>query len=163
MAEVSMIAAMASDRALGKDNALLWHIREDLAHFKRITSGGVVIMGRLTFESLGRPLPDRENVVVSRNGDYSADGVVVCPSLEEAIGRYADRDEIFIIGGGQIYRQGMAFADRIYLTEVMHTYPADTFFPELDPAIWHESSRTHNTRGVDFEYPFDFVVYDRVR
>lgn len=158
-----MIAAMASNRALGINNSLLWHISEDLAYFKRITSGAVVVMGRRTFESLGRPLPKRENVVVSGNDAYRADGVVVCPSLEEALARYAGRDEIFIIGGGQIYRQAMPFADRIYLTEVMHEYKADTFFPELDPLIWHESSRTHNMRGADFEYPFDFVVYDRVR
>ena len=156
-----MIAAMASNRALGRDNRLLWHISEDLRHFKEITSGGVVIMGRRTWESLGRLLPGRVNVIVTRNTADAVDGAVMVSSLEEAVERYADRDEIFIIGGGQIYRAGLALADRIYLTEVMRPYEADTFFPELDPVVWHETSRRHNERGAAFEYPFDFVVYDR--
>ncbi len=161
MAKVSMIAAMASNRALGKDNELLWHISEDLKHFKEITSGGVVIMGRRTWESLGRLLPGRTNVIVTRNVADAVEGAVMVSSLEEAIERYADREEIFIIGGGQIYRAGMALSDRIYLTEVMHPYEADTFFPEIDPALWHESSRRHNDRGAAFDHPFDFVIYDR--
>ena len=156
-----MIAAMASNRALGRDNRLLWYISEDLRHFKEITSGGVVIMGRRTWESLGRLLPGRVNVIVTRNTADAVDGAVMVSSLEEAVERYADRDEIFIIGGGQIYRAGLALADRIYLTEVMRPYEADTFFPELDPAVWHETSRRHNERGAAFEHPFDFVVYDR--
>lgn len=163
MAKVSMIAAMASNRALGKDNKLLWHISEDLKHFKAITSGGVVVMGRRTYESLGRLLPGRVNVIVTRNTADAVDGAVMVSSLEEALERYADREEIFIIGGGQIYRAGLPLSDRVYLTEVMHPYEADTFFPELDPAIWHESERRHNDRGGDFAYPFDFVVYDRKR
>lgn len=157
-----MVAAMASNRALGKDNRLLWHISEDLRHFKAITSGGVVVMGRRTWESLGRLLPGRTNVIVTRNVADAVDGAVMVSSLEEAVERYADREEIFIIGGGQIYRAGLPLSDRIYLTEVMHPYEADTFFPELDPAIWHESERLHNDRGADFAYPFDFVVYDKV-
>ncbi len=157
-----MIAAMASNRALGKDNKLLWHISEDLKHFKAITSGGVVVMGRRTYESLGRLLPGRVNVIVTRNTADAVDGAVMVSSLEEALERYADREEIFIIGGGQIYRAGLPLSDRVYLTEVMHPYEADTFFPELDPAIWHESERRHNDRGADFAYPFDFVIYDRV-
>lgn len=161
MAKVSMVAAMASNRALGKDNRLLWHISEDLRHFKAITSGGVVVMGRRTWESLGRLLPGRTNVIVTRNAADAVEGAVMVSSLEEAVERYADREEIFIIGGGQIYRAGLPLSDRIYLTEVMHPYEADTFFPELDPAVWHESERLHNERGADFAYPFDFVVYDR--
>ena len=161
MAKVSMVAAMASNRALGKDNKLLWHISEDLKHFNAITSGGVVVMGRRTWESLGRLLPGRTNVIVTRNVADAVDGAVMVSSLEEAVERYADRDEIFIIGGGQIYSAGMSLSDRIYLTEVMHPYEADTFFPEIDTAIWHERERQHHDSGADFAYPFDFVVYDR--
>lgn len=163
MARISLIAAIASNRALGKDNNLLWHISEDLRHFKETTTGCVVIMGRLTYESMGRLLPKRTNVIVTRNTDYAVEGAVMVHSLEEAFEKFASEKEIFVIGGGEIYKASLPLADRVYLTEVQKEYDADTFFPELDPTVWRESSRVHNERGEKFEYPFDFVVYDRIR
>lgn len=163
MARISLIAAIASNRALGKDNNLLWHISEDLRHFKETTTGCVVIMGRLTYESMGRLLPKRTNVIVTRNADYAVEGAVMVHSLDEAFEKFTSEEEIFVIGGGEIYKASLPLADRVYLTEVQKEYDADTFFPELDPTVWRESSRVHNERGEKFEYPFDFVVYDRIR
>lgn len=163
MARISLIAAIASNRALGKDNNLLWHISEDLRHFKETTTGCVVIMGRLTYESMGRLLPKRTNVIVTRNADYAVEDAVMVHSLEEAFEKFASEEEIFVIGGGEIYKASLPLADRVYLTEVQKEYDADTFFPELDPTVWRENSRVHSERGEKFEYPFDFVVYDRIR
>lgn len=127
-----MIAAIALNRALGRDNKLLWNIPEDMKYFMAVTKGHAVIMGRLTFESIGRPLPHRVNIVITKDKLYKASGAVVCHSLEEAIeyAKQKETNEIFIIGGGQIYEQGMRFADRLYLTIVEGTFEADTFFPD---------------------------------
>lgn len=130
---ISIIAAISENRALGKNNKLLWHIPDDLKHFKEITSGHPVIMGRTTFESLGsKPLPGRTNIVVTRNKKYQMPNCLVAHSLEEAIdiGKNLDRQEIFIIGGGQIYREAIDMADKLYLTIVKGNYEADTFFPD---------------------------------
>lgn len=130
--KISMIAAIALNRALGRDNKLLWNIPEDMKYFMAVTKGHAVIMGRLTFESIGRPLPHRVNIVITKDKLYKASGAVVCHSLEEAVeyGKQKETNEIFIIGGGQIYEQGMRFADRLYLTIVEGTFEADTFFPD---------------------------------
>ncbi len=127
-----MIAAIGEKRELGKGNALLFHIPEDMKHFKTITSGHPVIMGRKTFQSIGRPLPGRTNIVVSRNAGFKADGCIAVKSLGEAVSRATeiDRQEIFIIGGGQIYAQGIAYADKLYLTVVRGVFDADTYFPD---------------------------------
>lgn len=142
---ISIIAAIGKNRELGKNNQLLWHIPEDFKRFKDLTSGHVVIMGRKTFESIGKPLPDRINVVVTRNRDWTPEGCTVNHSLEEAInfakkktsaveeqsGKTAEVDEIFIIGGAEIYKQGIKYADKLYLTLVDKEFPdADTFFPD---------------------------------
>ncbi|MBI4990769.1 dihydrofolate reductase [Candidatus Gottesmanbacteria bacterium] len=130
--QISIIAAIGSNRELGKDNKLLWHIPEDFVRFKKITSGHPVIMGRTTYESIGKPLPGRLNIIVTRNKDYKVEGCAVVNSLEEAIekAKEKDNDEIFIIGGGQIYEQGIKYADKLYLTIVKGTFAADTFFPD---------------------------------
>ena len=181
----SIIAAVADNGAIGKGNALLWHIKEDMKYFRKVTMGCPVIMGRRTFESLGRPLPGRLNIVVSRSlqknaGRLSAAGVCVASSLEEAVslagkglpGDMAARTdgtadphhkgEIFIIGGGEIYRQAVPLADMMYITEV-HTEvdDADTFFPRIDAGEWEEVSRSEmqidHTCGLGYE----FVTYSR--
>lgn len=129
---ISIIAAIAENRALGKDNKLLWHIPEDLKRFKRLTAGHPVIMGRKTFESLGRPLPNRVNIVITSNPQYRADGCMIADSLDEAVKKAKEtaEGEIFIIGGGQIYKQAISISDKLYLTIVKGDYDADVFFPD---------------------------------
>lgn len=129
---ISIIAAIAENRAIGKDNKLLWYIPEDLKRFQKITLGHPVIMGRTTFESLGRSLPGRTNIIVTRDKNYRAKGCLITYSLEEAIeeAKKRDKKEIFIIGGGKIYEQGIKYADKLYLTIVKGNFSADTFFPD---------------------------------
>ena len=166
--EKCIIVAIADNNAIGRANALLWHISEDLKFFKRTTSGSPVIMGRKTFESIGRPLPKRTNIVVSRGFD-APEGVVVVSSLEEAFkaASAAISDEIgdtrcFVIGGGQIYAQALGDADRLIVTHV-HTVieDADTFFPAIDPSIWQVATRSEMLHDDESGYGFEFVEYIR--
>ncbi len=168
--EKVIIVAIADNNAIGRDNALLWHISEDLKFFKRTTSGCPVIMGRRTYESIGRPLPKRTNIVVSR-GFEAPEGVVVVPSLEEAYSVALHALEVsdscstgegrcFIMGGGQIYAQAVPDADRLIITHV-HTVieDADTFFPVIDPAVWKVASRSEMMTDPETGYEFEFVEY----
>lgn len=157
---ISIIVAIARNNAIGKDNQLLWHISEDLKYFKRVTSGHPVIMGRKTFESIGRPLPNRTNIVVSRNL-CPTEGIIVVNSLEEAMGRVAGTEEAFVIGGGEIYRAALPLAKKLYVTYVDSEYAADTFFPEIEAAQWRETSRETHEKGEQFPHPFSFTVYER--
>ncbi len=159
--EKCIIVAIADNNAIGKDNALLWHISEDLKFFKRTTMGCPVIMGRKTFESIGRPLPKRTNVVVSRSGYAAPEGVVVVASLEEAFASVpGDVERAFVIGGGQIYAQAMSQADRLIVTHV-HTVieDADTFFPSIDPSVWSVAYRSELQSDPETGYTFEFVEY----
>ncbi len=158
---ISVIAAVADDNVIGGNNALLWHISEDMKMFKRVTSGHPVVMGRKTFESLGRPLPNRTNVVITRNPDFAADGVRVARSLEETAGMFPAEEEIFIIGGGEIYARAMPVADRLYITRVHAEYEGDTRFPDWDPADWTLVSSERHDRGENFPHPFEFLIYNR--
>ena len=157
---VSVIVAVAENGVIGDKNSLLWHISEDLRNFKRITSGHPVVMGRKTFESLGRPLPNRKNVVITRQ-DIEIEGCEVAHSLEEALAMFSADEEIFIIGGAQIYREAMPIADRFYLTRVHHSYEGDTSFPEWNEAEWQKVDSERFERGEKYEYPFTFEVYSR--
>lgn len=167
--EKCIIVAIADNNAIGKDNALLWHISEDLKFFKRTTSGSPVIMGRKTFESIGRPLPKRTNIVISRGFD-APEGVIVTGSLAEAyavaessvIPDQIGNNRCFIMGGGQIYAQAMADADRLIVTHV-HTVieDADTFFPEIDPSVWEVAVRSEMQYDEESGYDFEFVEYCR--
>ncbi len=156
--EKCIIVAIADNNAIGRDNALLWHISEDLKFFKRTTSGCPVIMGRKTFESIGRPLPKRTNIVVSRGFD-APEGVVVVPSLKDAYS-VASAPRCFVIGGGQIYAQAIGDADRLIVTHV-HTVitNADTFFPQIDSAIWQVDDRSEMLHDDETGYDFEFVEY----
>lgn len=158
MAEIVVIAAVARNRVIGKDNRLLWNIPEDMAHFKALTSGRTVIMGRKTWDSLPprfRPLPGRRNIVISRQADYPAPGAELAGSLEQALQLAAIGEEsIFIIGGEQIYRQAMAVADRLEITEVDLEPEGDAWFPEIAAVDWKTSAKS--------EFPgFAFVTYRR--
>ncbi|MDR3350505.1 MAG: dihydrofolate reductase [Prevotellaceae bacterium] len=158
---LSIIAAVAQNRAIGRENQLLWHISEDLRYFKQLTSGHTVIMGRKTFESIGKPLPNRANIVISRTLPPDS-RISVAPDLNAAIAQCREQPEVFIIGGGSIYREALPLAQRLYLTEVHAVCEGDTFFPEIDPTRWKEISRQDFPHGAAFPQPFSFVKYERV-
>ncbi len=160
---ISIIVAVAANNVIGGENKLLWHIREDLQRFKTLTSGHAVVMGRKTWESLGRPLPNRTNIVITRNPDYKPDGVLVAQSLEAAIELAKGDDEIFVIGGGEIYRQAMSIADRLYITHVECSYEGDTTFPDILAEQWRVVEESRFERGEKYEYPFRFTNYERIK
>lgn len=153
---INIIVAVATNGVIGCDNRLIWHISEDLKRFKRLTLGHPVIMGRKTFESLSRPLPGRANVVVTRDRNLRIEGVTVVNSIEAAIALLPNSEEIFIIGGGEIYAQTIDIADNIYLTLVDQTPQGDTFFPLIDPQKWEIASR-------ELKDGYQFVDYKRIK
>lgn len=156
---VSIIVAVASNGVIGGNNSLLWHISEDMKHFKALTSGHPVVMGRKTWESIGRPLPNRENVVITRQR-IDIPGCRVVHSLAEALSLFGPDEEVFVIGGAQIYAEALAVADRFYLTRVLHDYEGDTLFPAWDPARWRLVASEPFERGETYPYPFVFECYE---
>lgn len=158
---ISIIVAVASNGIIGNRNSLIWHISEDLKNFKRLTTGHPVVMGRKTYESLGRPLPNRTNVVISRQEGLQIEGCRVVHSLKEAVGMFPADEEVFVIGGGQIYREALDVADRLYITWVEHPYEGDTRFPEWREEEWTLVEEDAFPRGENFPYPFSFCRYDR--
>ena len=167
MSRLALIAAVARNRVIGKDNRLLWHLPEDMRHFRETTRGQTVIMGRKTWESLPekfRPLPGRLNIVLSRNPDYPAPGATLAGSLEEAIrlaGEASEAGETFIIGGSELYRQALPLAERLYLTEIAADYEGDTCFPQIPQGEWKEVSRSQPLEQAGLAYAF--VVYQRTQ
>ena len=162
MSEIIIIAAVAKNRVIGKDNTLIWNIPEDMAHFKTLTAGQTVVMGRKTWESLPprfRPLPGRRNIVISRQADYAAPGAEVTDALDQALKLASTAESIFIIGGEQIYSQAMAVADRLEITEVDLEPEGDARFPEIDAADWHVAQK--NTPSSQSGTGFSFVTYRR--
>ncbi len=162
MPEIILIAAVARNRVIGKDNRLLWNIPEDMAHFKTLTRGHAVLMGRKTWESLPerfRPLPGRRNIVVTRNAGYVAPGAEIAGSLEEGIALAGDVAQLFVIGGADIYAQAMPLADRLEITEVDLAPEGDAWFPEIAPAVWTET----DTRPLCGEPSGRFVTYSARR
>lgn len=158
---ISIIVAIAQNGTIGDKNSLLWHIKEDMRFFRTTTSGHPVIMGRKTFESLGsKPLPKRKNIVITRF-DVEFEGAFVAHSLEEAIALAEGDEEIFIMGGAQIYKQALDVADRMYITRVERDYEGDTAFPEIDYSKWTLVKEECFERGEEYESPFAFLVYDR--
>lgn len=158
---VSIIVAIAQNGTIGDKNSLLWHIKEDMRFFRTTTSGHAVIMGRKTFESLGsKPLPKRKNIVITR-ADRDFEGAFTAHSLEEAIAMAEGDEEIFIIGGAQIYAEALSVADRMYITRVERDYEGDTSFPDIDYSKWRLVSEERYERGEEFDAPFAFLCYDR--
>jgi dihydrofolate reductase len=153
---ISLIAAMADNRVIGRDNEIPWHIPQDMKRFRSITMGHPVIMGRKTYESISRPLPGRKNVIMTRSLDYRAEGCVVVHGLRAALDECADANEIFICGGGEVFREAFPLASRIYLTVVHLEVTGDTFFPEI-PDEFVETAR-EDVEGI---IPFSFILYDR--
>lgn len=160
---VSVIAALAKNRVIGIENRLPWRLPEDLAHFRALTLGHPVLMGRKTFESLGRPLPGRSNVVITRNRDYRPEGCLVAESIPAALALCRDSDEVFFIGGAELYAQAIPLADRLYLTEVDIDAQGDAWFPDYDRGAFREMSRESHVGTKGDPFHFDFVVYARVR
>ena len=158
---VSVIAALAKNGVIGIENRLPWRLPEDLAHFKALTLNHPILMGRKTFESLGRPLPGRTNVVITRNADYKPDGCLVADSIPTALALCKDADEIFFIGGADLYAQAIPLVDRLYLTEVDIDAEGDAWFPDYDRVAFREVSRESHRGAKGDGLAFDFVVYER--
>lgn len=157
---ISVIVAVAENGTIGDKNTLLWHITEDMKHFRQLTTGHPVVMGRKTYDSLGRPLPNRRNVVITRQ-DLQIEGCEVVHSLEEALALFGPEEEVFVIGGAQIYAEAMPVADRFYLTVVEHAYEGDTAFPEWDRTAWTLVEEERFEQGVSYPHPFRFETYER--
>lgn len=157
---ISIIFAMDRNRLIGKNNSLPWHLPGDLAYFKKVTLGHAVIMGRKTYESIGRPLPGRRNVIVTRNQDYTADGCTICRSIGEALDLCSD-EEAFVIGGADIYSKFLPYADRLYITLIDQEFEGDTYFPEIDYSVWKLVSRTMGEKNEKNPYTYSFLVYEK--
>ena len=158
---LALVAALAENRVIGRDNQLPWRLSADLKHFKSLTMGKPIIMGRRTWESIGRPLPGRINIVVTRDSAYRADGCQVVHSIDSALAAAGDAEEVMVIGGAGLYRQTLDRADRLYLTRVKAEVNGDTFFPEFDPLQWHEVDCESHRADDNNEYDYDFVVLER--
>jgi dihydrofolate reductase len=159
---VSIIVAMAANRVIGRDGGLPWRLRADLRRFKRLTMGHHLVVGRRTWQSIGRALPGRTIVVLTRREDYCPDGVTVARSMDEALAlaRGAGETECFVGGGGEVYRAALEVADRLYLTLIHEGVDGDTYFPEWDRSAWREVRREDGTTG-DEPFPFSFIDYER--
>ncbi|HOP04329.1 MAG TPA: dihydrofolate reductase [Tenuifilaceae bacterium] len=158
---ISIIVAIAENNVIGKNNQLIWHISEDLKRFKLLTTGHCIIMGRKTFESIGKALPKRTNIVVSRNEKYRAEGCQVVNSLETALGLCPNYDEVFIIGGGELYREALPLAKKLYITRIHRAYEGDTYFPEIDENTWIAESIERKKPADSSEPEYTFVNYVR--
>ncbi|WP_312766886.1 dihydrofolate reductase [Epilithonimonas sp.] len=159
----TIIAAIGKNNTLGKDNRLLWHLPKDLKHFKTLTENHPVIMGRKTYESIGKALPNRTNIVVSRKENWFQEGVLIVSTLKEAI-KFAKKinENIFIIGGGEIYKQTMEFADRLEITQVDAEVDADTFFPNISPKFWQKIDEVCHAKDDKNNYDFCFQTYEKI-
>lgn len=160
---LSLIVAMARNRVIGANNRIPWHLPAELQLFKRITMGHHIIMGRKTFESIGRLLPGRTSVIVTRQKDYDAPGAVITHSLEEAITRSAGDAEVFVIGGAELFRTALPMADRLYLTTVDAEPEGDVFMPEWPAASWREVSFDDHAADEKNPLPYRFAVHERIR
>ncbi|WP_213278055.1 dihydrofolate reductase [Chryseobacterium indologenes] len=160
----TIVVAMGEKNEIGFDNQLLWHLPKDLKHFKDITSGHPIIMGRKTYESIGKPLPNRTNIVVSRKKDWFEEGILIVGSIKEAL-KFAKKidEEVFVIGGGNIYEQTMEFVDRLEVTLVKADLEADTFFPKIDPKIWKKTNEICHEKDEKNGYDFCFQTFEKIK
>ena len=156
---IIIIAAASENNALGKDNHLVWHLPDDFKRFKSLTSGHYIIMGRKTFESFPKPLPNRTHVVITRNKKYKKEGIIVVSSLEKAIEVTENEAQVYIIGGGEIYRESMEIADKIELTRVHTQVEADTFFPEIDHTKWQLVAEEYHPKDDKHVFDFTYLTY----
>jgi dihydrofolate reductase len=161
---ISFLVAMDRNKVIGRNNELPWHLPEDLKYFKRMTMGHPIAMGRKTHESIGRILPGRENIIITRNTDYKCEGCKVFSSIEDFV-RYCNdmEGEIFVIGGAEIFRETFDYADRLYITCIHEEFEGDTFFPEFDNSHWNLISIEKGIKNQKNPYDYDFRMYERVR
>jgi len=157
--KVSIIVAMAKNRVIGKDNDMPWHLPADLKHFRKMTSGKPIIMGRKTYESIGRPLPKRHNIIISRNSDYVVEGCDVVGSLDEAVACAGEVEELFIIGGGFLYEQTIKQADKLYLTFIDLDVEGDTFFPDYEQLKLTKTASEHHQKDEENPYDYEFTEF----
>lgn len=160
---ITLIVAMGKNREIGKENQLLWHLPKDLKRFKELTSGYPIIMGRKTYESIGKPLPNRTNIVISRKNDWFEEGILIVGSIKEAV-KFAKKidEEVFVIGGGNIYEQTIDLADKLEVTLVDAVLDADTFFPKINEKVWQKTNEERHQKDEKNEFDFCFQTYERV-
>lgn len=156
---ISLLWAMDENRAIGRNNQLPWHLPEDLKYFKRVTIGKPIAMGRKTYDSIGRPLPGRENIVITRNQGVTIEGCTVIHDVKDLLKR--DDEELFVIGGAEIFKEIIPFADRLYVTEIREEFEADTFFPEYNLSDWELIESTLGIKDEKNPYNYEFLVYQR--
>jgi dihydrofolate reductase len=161
---ITVIAAIAKNNALGKDNDLIWYLPADLKRFKKVTTGHYILMGRNTFESIGKPLPNRTTIIITRNKNYSKEGCLIAGSLEEAIKLAKEEAQLFIIGGAQIYKEVISknLADQLDITLVHSEFEADVFFPEIDAKVWKEAVREDFKADEKNDYDYSFISYQKI-
>ena len=161
---ITLIVAMGKNREIGKENQLLWHLPKDLKHFKELTSGHPIIMGRKTYESIGKPLPNRTNIVISRKNDWFEEGILIVGSIKEAV-KFAKKidEEVFVIGGGNIYEQTIDLADKLEVTLVDAVLDADTFFPKINEKIWQKTNEERHQKDEKNEFDFCFQTFERIK
>ena len=160
---ITIVVAMGKNREIGKNNQLLWHLSKDLKHFKDLTSGHPIIMGRKTYESIGKPLPNRTNIVISKKDDWFEEGILIVGSVKEAV-KFAKKidEEVFIIGGGNIYEQTIDLADKLEVTLVDAELEADTFFPKINEKIWRKIGEENHQKDKKNEFDFCFQTFERI-
>lgn len=159
---ISLLVAMDTNRLIGKDNQLPWHLPQDLAYFKKTTMNHKIVMGRKTFESIGRPLPGRENIIVTRDQDYSQEGCLVLNSLEGIVELSEQSDEeIFVIGGAEIFQQILPCSDRLYITHIYHEFEGDTYFPKTNEEEWDMVKSDKRIKDENNPYDYEFAVYEK--
>lgn len=159
---IAIVVAVAENNVIGKDNQLIWHLPADLKHFKHITMGHPMLMGRKTYESIGKPLPGRTTIIITRQPDFEAEGCMVVNSVKEAISKAKQLDEqAYIIGGAEIYRQVLDVTDTIYLTRIHHSFDGDTFFPEIKEEEWQTISEAHHEPNEKNKYSYSFIKFER--
>jgi len=159
--KLSLIVAMASNRTIGIDKKMPWHLSADLQHFKKVTMGCPIIMGRKTFEAIGRPLPGRDNIIISRNTDYQQTGCLIFNDLEKALEHCKAEDQVFVIGGATLYNATLAHADSLYITQIHQDFSGDTWFPEINTTEWQECEREDITDDSRVNFNYSFICYNR--
>jgi len=159
--KLSLIVAMATNHTIGLNNKMPWHLSADLKKFKQITMGHPIIMGRKTFESIGRPLPGRQNIIISRNPHYEQQACLVFNNLDSALLSCTEADEVFVIGGATLYAATLARADRLYITKIQQAFDGDTWFPEIDLQQWQEVARKDINDDTCVDFSYSFIVYER--
>ena len=159
--QISAIVAMSENRVIGKDNKLPWHLPADLQHFKNITMGKSILLGRKTYESIGRSLPGRRNIIITHDQRFQATDCIIVHSIEAALAA-ASSDEVFVIGGALLFQQMLPYVKRLYITLIHHTFAGDTFFPEWNPDEWQEVERIDHQPDTKNNYAYSFMVFDKL-